>query len=144
LQRELASDLAANQSASQAVVLLKGMVRLAEYCTARSGIRLIAGLGFAGSGRSMIQARVDQLLSLDWSGRMNSRYSGRSVARLWIAAIAASFLWMPVNAQVTDRTLLSPWPSMSAAVLHECGIMARDYEQDSHRLGHRQNAEMAN
>jgi bla regulator protein BlaR1 len=133
IQRELASDLTANSSARQATIFLQAMVRLAEDCRSIPN-RLVAGLGFTGKGRSMIQARVDQLLSIEWSGNSHPQCRLRHIACLWLATCIVMLAWIPVNAQVTDRTVLSPWPSLSAAILHECGIPVRDYEQDSHRL----------
>lgn len=133
LQRELASDRLANQSASQVAVFLKGMVRLTDFCLGRSS-ELAAGMKFVGSGRSMIQRRVEQLLSLDGSPR-HAQQDPRSVsAVLFTAAILASTVWVPLNAQATGRTLFSPWPGLSASVLHELGISVRDYEVDNHRL----------
>ncbi len=133
IQRELASDLAANSSARQATVFLRAMVRLAEDCRSHAN-RLVAGLEFTGRGCSMIQARVDQLLSIEWSGNSHPQSRLRPILCLWITAWVVTLAWIPVNAQATDRTILSPWPALSAAILHECGIPARDYEQDSHRL----------
>jgi len=133
LQRELASDRLANQSPSQVAVFLKGMVRLSDFCRGRTS-ELAAGMGFGGHGRSMIQRRVDQLLSLDGSPRQTPQNHRVVSAVLMMAAILASTVWVPLNAQATGRTLFSPWPGLSASILHELGISVRDYEVDTHRL----------
>jgi hypothetical protein len=125
----------ANHSASQAATFLRGMVRLAEFCTTRNH-GLVAGLRFGGSGRSIIQRRVDQILSLDWSSTETqvSRNTLLQQSALMAVAIIAALIWIPLNPDVTGRTILSPWPAVTAAVLHEAGIEVRDYEVDRHRL----------
>jgi beta-lactamase regulating signal transducer with metallopeptidase domain len=133
LQRELASDRLANHTASQAAVFLRGMMRLASQCTIRTN-GLVAGLGFSGSGQSMIQRRVEHLLAMDWSATRHPLRSLRSSSLITLTAIIASLFWIPLNADATGRTLLSPWPHISASLLHEMGIHVRDYELDSHRL----------
>jgi bla regulator protein BlaR1 len=135
VQRELASDLMANHSASQAATFLRGMVRLAEFCTTRTH-GLVAGLSFGGSGRSIIQRRVDQILSLDWSSAEKDGPGKTLLQRcvLTTAALLAALIWIPLNPDATGRTILSPWPAVTAAVLHEAGIEVRDYEVDRHRL----------
>lgn len=135
LQRELASDLLANRSVSQATTFIRGMIRLAELCSSRTR-RLVAGLRFGGAGKSMIQRRVDQILSRDWSSEANTTESltigHRTV--LGFTAVLAALIWIPLNPDATGRTVLSPWPAVTAAVLHEAGLEVRDYELDRHRL----------
>ncbi len=135
LQRELASDLMANPTVVQAKTFLQGMVRLAEMCTSRTR-GLVAGLGFGGAGRSMIQRRVEQILARDWSRELPQINSLPTRHRLTLAmtAVAAALIWIPLNPEATGRTLLSPWPSITAAALHEVGLEVRDYEVDRHRL----------
>lgn len=135
LQRELASDLLANRTVSQATTFIRGMIRLADLCSTRTR-RLVAGLRFGGTGKSMIQRRVDQILSRDWSSEtsLTSSVSIGYRAVLGLTAVLAALIWIPLNPDATGRTILSPWPSVTAAVLHEAGLEVRDYELDRHRL----------
>jgi beta-lactamase regulating signal transducer with metallopeptidase domain len=133
IQRELASDRRANESASQVASFLRGMIRVSDSCMLLSS-RLAAGMGFTGEGRSMIQRRVDQLMSVDWGRCSDAIKTAPSSSLLTITAIAVSLVWIPLNADATGRTILSPWPEATAAMLHELGFSVRDYEVDRHRL----------
>ncbi|MFN9720779.1 MAG: M56 family metallopeptidase [Planctomycetota bacterium] len=135
LQRELASDLMANLNVVQAKTFLRGMVRLAEQRSHRTP-GLAAGLGFGGAGRSMIQRRVDQILTRDWTSDLRSMTSlpKRYQLALGVTTLLAAIIWIPLNSEATGRTILSPWPSITAAALHEAGLEVRDYELDRHRL----------
>lgn len=133
LQRELASDRRANRSAAQATAFLRGMARLADYCVSRTST-LSAGLGFGGAGRTILQRRIDHLLSLDWSNDLQSKpLSGKAALLIGIMPLTA-LIWVPVSDTATGRSLVSPWPRISASVLREFGISVRDYEVDNHRL----------
>ncbi len=133
LQRELSSDRRANHSAGQASAFLRGMARLADFCVSRTS-SLAAGLGFAGAGRSILQRRIDQLLSLDWSTDSRSKsHIGQAAFLLGMMPITA-LIWVPVNDSATGRSIVSPWPQISASVLREFGVAVRDYEVDNHRL----------
>lgn len=133
LLRELSSDRRANHSAVQASAFLRGMARLADICVSRTS-SLAAGLGFSGAGRSILQRRIDQLLSLDWSTKTQSKSSLRQTALLTGILPVTALIWVPVNDSATGRTILSPWPQISASVLREFGVAVRDYEVDNHRL----------
>lgn len=133
LQRELSSDRRANHSAVQAGAFLRGMARLADTCVARNS-SLAAGLGFFGVGRSILQRRIDQLLSLDWPSASRSKSHYGQAALLLGTMPLAALIWIPVNDSATGRTMISPWPRISASVLREFGVTVRDYEVDNHRL----------
>lgn len=133
LQRELSSDRRANHSAVQASAFLRGMARLADFCVSRTS-SLAAGLGFSGAGRSILQRRIDQLLSLDWSTNSRSKPNGGQAAILFGILPITALIWVPVNDSATGRTIVSPWPQISASVLREFGVAVRDYEVDNHRL----------
>jgi len=133
LQRELSSDRRANHSAVQASAFLRGMARLADSCVSRNS-KLAAGLGFAGAGRSILQRRVDQLLSFDWSANTRFKSSPARAALLIGILPVTALIWVPVNDSATGRTIVSPWPQVSASVLREFGVAVRDYEVDNHRL----------
>ena len=133
IQRELATDRRSIGSASQVASFLRGMIRVSDSCLTNP-TRLAAGMEFSGGRHSAIQRRVDQLLTIDW-GRTNvARKNVLYASLLAITAIAVSLLWIPLNADTTGRTILSPWPEVTASMLHEFGISVRDYEVDSHRL----------
>lgn len=133
LQRELAADRLANRSSEEAAVFLKSIVRLSEErMTMVSG--LAAGMGFGGHGASMIQQRVEHLLSMKWSKTQSTSLRLRTMMVLLFTTVLASALWVPLNSRMTERAFFSPWPQVSATVLHEMGISVRDYEIDSHRL----------
>ena len=133
LQRELAADRRANRSATQATAFLRGMARLADYCVSRTST-LSAGLGFGGAGRSIMQRRIEHLLSLDWSKNLQPAPLFGNAALLICIMPLTALIWVPVNDSATGRTLVSPWPRISASVLREFGISVRDYEVDNHRL----------
>lgn len=133
LQRELSSDRRANHSAVQAAAFLRGMARLADYCVSRTS-SLAAGMGFGGAGRSILQRRIDQLLSLDWSTNPRPKMLFGSAALLVGIMPLTVFIWIPINDSATGRSLISPWPQISASVLREFGVSVRDYEVDNHRL----------
>ena len=133
LQRELASDRRANRSATQAAAFLRGMARLADYCVSQTST-LAAGLGFVGAGPSILQRRMEHLLSLDWSNNLQPKpWFGNATLLIGVLPLTA-LIWVPVNDSATGRTLVSPWPQISASVLREFGISVRDYEVDNHRL----------
>lgn len=133
LQRELSSDRRANHSAVQASAFLRGMARLADYCVSRTS-SLAAGVGFAGAGHSILQRRIDQLLALDWSPHARPKSHLGQAAFLFGIMPLTALIWVPVNDSAPGRTLVSPWPQISASVLREFGIAVRDYEVDNHRL----------
>jgi bla regulator protein blaR1 len=133
VQRELASDASANESAMQAADFLKSMVRLSESCTLRTH-RLVAGLGFGGAGESMIKRRAAHLLSLNWTDPAPRTHERGETIMFVTAAVLVSLIWIPLNALATDRAIFSPWPRVTASVLREMGMTVRDYEIDNHRL----------
>lgn len=133
LQRELASDRRANRSAAQASAFLRGMARLADYCVLRTST-LAAGLGFAGAGRSILQQRIEHLLSLDWNNKTQPQPLHWKATLLVSIMLLTALIWIPINDSATGRTMVSPWPQISASVLREFGIPVRDYEVDNHRL----------
>jgi hypothetical protein len=109
------------------------MARLADYCVSRTST-LSAGLGFGGAGRSILQRRIEHLLSLDWSNNQQPKpLFGNAALLIGIMPLTA-LIWVPVNDAATGRTLFSPWPQISASFLREFGISVRDYEVDNHRL----------
>ena len=132
VQRELAADRRANRSATQATAFLRGMARLADYCVSRTS-NLAAGLGFGGAGPSILQRRIDHLLTLNWSNLQPEPFPLQAALLVSVMPLAA-LIWIPVNDSATGRTLVSPWPQISASVLREFGISVRDYEVDNHRL----------
>ncbi|MBL8816734.1 MAG: M56 family metallopeptidase [Planctomyces sp.] len=132
MQRELVADAWAVRNKEDAGALLQGLLRLSEQPMGKTP-RMPSGLSFAGHG-SLLQHRVDSLLRLVSARPAKSSRAGRSLILLCIAAIGLGIIWLPVNPYASHRSLVSPWPKVSASALKGMGISVRDFEIDNHRL----------
>ncbi|MEZ6035144.1 MAG: M56 family metallopeptidase [Planctomycetaceae bacterium] len=146
MQRELAADRTANGSSAEVAGFLRSLMRLSVPSFARPHI-LPVGLNLFARDVSMVQRRVDQLLSIDWSRphcEKNSQSESETRGRTRLLAVASVMLtaiWIPLNSEATGRALFSPWPSSTATLLQEVGFSVRDYELDSHRVSEQFHAE---
>ena len=129
-QREFFADSGAVQSRDDAIQFLKGLLLISQCRSVSVG--LPAGLAFS-DRPSQIQARVARLAERDWSLPAAPRFRIPRVTFVAVAVICAA-AWLPVNVVASTRGAWSPWPSWTAAALHELGVPVRDYEIDAHRL----------
>jgi len=130
--REFHCDASAVATAHEAVSYLRGLLRMTEQ-RVEFGLGLPAGLAFA-SSVSMIQRRVNRIARRDWDVLPVCPSFATIFAPLVLSALMAYFIWLPVNADASNRAVWSPWPRWSAVALHELGIRARDFELDGYRL----------
>lgn len=128
--REFVCDDEAVRSMREASSYLKGLLLISQ--SGSEPMELSAGWAFCGEG-SLIQERAARIArrAPHRNGR-NTRWNLQS--KLIAVAVLMSLLWLPANATASGRSMWSPWPSWTAEVLHEFGIVARDYEIDGHRL----------
>lgn len=128
LCREFICDSAAVSSRSDIVSYLKTLLKVVERCTDR---RDTPPLAF-GRGKSNIARRAERLVALATQPQRETARRRRSrwlpAAYLSASLLAACLLWLPVDVFGSPRSRMSPWPTWSAAALHDLGIRARDYE----------------
>lgn len=113
-------DAAANGGASTAAYLrtLLGIVERQQQFN----------LSSLALGRSVSEVRVR-------AARLVAQHKGVSpdlhipvVAATVLAALAASFLWLPIDPFTSSRSVLSPWPTWSATTLHALDLPVRDFQ----------------
>lgn len=135
MQRELVADKWAVRNREEAAALLQGLLRLSDL-PVESTSRLPTGLGFAATG-PLLQMRVNALVSSCEDRQQPVQRTLWPRLLLVLAAVFAAVLWLPVNPAASDRSLVSPWPRLSADALKGFGITVRDFEIDNHRYhGH--------
>lgn len=135
MQRELVADRWAVRNREEAAALLQGLLRLSDL-PMDSTSRLPTGLGFAATG-PLLQERVNALVTSCQTGQAPIRRKVWQRFLMATAAVVVAVLWLPVNPAASDRSLLSPWPRLSADALKGFGITVRDFEIDNHRFhGH--------
>ncbi|KAA5538916.1 M56 family metallopeptidase [Roseiconus nitratireducens] len=133
LAREFACDEAA-VTAGRVSEYLRTMATVAQRCvSARTG-QIHSGTLSFGPRRSELIHRSERLVRLQRLGR-SSRPGRRPlmVAILLLTLLAASQLWLPVNAIASSRSNWSPWPAWTANVLHDFGYQVRDFEPFTER-----------
>lgn len=127
--REMCCDEASATSRPEAARYVRALLRLATTSSPAGS----TALGF-GAERSQLVERVERLASRDWMSPAPIDARWKSAAP-WAGALAATLLlWAPLDAEASRRSLWSPWPGWSAAVLQSLGVSVRDYEVDGHRL----------
>jgi hypothetical protein len=127
LAREYACDDVAVAERREIVSYLKILVAVAERGLSEEaeGAKL-----FFGRGASIVALRGRRLLSRAEAPLLSPpAHRGRPAQlTLTIAALAASFIWVPLDALASPRESWSPWPVWSAKVLRTFDIPARDFE----------------
>lgn len=136
LHRELVSDRQAVQSLQDPSSLLRALYHLTAASPARQ--TLSEALTFS-SHEEILRRRVEHLLRPlpDQPEEGSSTLKNRSLNSTFVQISAASlfvvFLWLPFDPAASERSVLSPWPTVSASILKEFGVTVRDYEVDAHR-----------
>ncbi|MDZ4779741.1 MAG: M56 family metallopeptidase [Planctomycetia bacterium] len=109
----------------------------ADSTTYLSALLLLADP--SGSSAALAFAREDSLFRRRLA-ECNKKASPSRFGRLALPLLSATAIllavtaWPPWNPQASARAQWSPWPAWSAAALSICGVAARDYEVDAHRL----------
>jgi beta-lactamase regulating signal transducer with metallopeptidase domain len=128
--REFVCDDEAIRTTREASSYLKGLLLVSQ--SDGRPLELSAGWAFRAE-RSLIQERTARIADQVSAGA--GPLARTAVRRKLIAAaFVISLIWLPTNVAASARSLWSPWPSWTARMLHEFGIVARDYEIDAHRL----------
>lgn len=130
LVREFACDEAALETRADIVDYLRTLLTTVEQISAGES-RTPGTLAF-GIGPGVIARRARRLVSLAQSAGTASPDSAGWRSPACVAAVAAALIaatvWLPVNVLVSGRTGWSPWPRWTAGVLHDFGVVVRDFE----------------
>ncbi|QDV76082.1 M56 family metallopeptidase [Botrimarina mediterranea] len=121
LIREFVCDDAASNGGAATAAYLRTLLAIVE----RQRQFKLSGLAL---GRSVSEVRVR-------AARLVAQHKGVSpdlrlpvVAPTMLAALAASLLWLPIDPFTSSRSILSPWPTWSAATLHALDLPVRDFQ----------------
>jgi bla regulator protein blaR1 len=131
LIREFACDEAALETRTDVVDYLRTLLTIVEQTAGHAG--QTPGMLAFGIGHGVIARRARRLVFLEQSGTVTASRDTTGWKSLALAATAATGLvaatvWMPVDVLVSARADWSPWPHWSAGLLHDFGIVVRDYE----------------
>jgi beta-lactamase regulating signal transducer with metallopeptidase domain len=128
LAREFACDDAALDSPDDIGAYLRSLLSIVEGT--RSEKNSPAPLAF-GVGKGVVSKRAFRLVQIAQSGMPpNPRRSTTLLLSCGIVVATAlvSLVWVPVNVLASPRARWSPWPTWSSALLHDFGVLARDFE----------------
>lgn len=121
LVREFVCDDAASKGGAATAAYLRTLLAIVE----RQQRFKLSGLAL---GRSVSEVRVR-------AARLVAQHKGMSpdlripaVTATLLTALAASLLWAPIDPFTSSRSLLSPWPTWSAAMLHALDLPVRDFQ----------------
>ncbi len=67
-------------------------------------------------------------LSQPWSQMKSHRYTALAPATIVATMLALTQCWLPLNPLTSTKSKWSPWPTWTAACLHEIGVNAPDFE----------------
>lgn len=132
LHRELHCDRLSCRTNAELASYLRSLLRLCESLPERT-VRLSAGLRFGGE-QSVLRQRIHFLMNPAGGATAPIGSSKAAIPAILLASVLAMFVWIPIDVAATSRSLWSPWPQLSATLLHEVGLPVRDYEIDAHRL----------
>lgn len=136
LHREYLCDEVAATTGGKFGAYLRTLVTIAERCSGVSCTHVPKDALAFGNRKSSLVKRSDRLVRLAAKknhaehrvGHIATARSVASLALLVIAAIVISQCWLPVNADASNRTGWSPWPTWTAKTLHSVDIRVRDFE----------------
>ena len=143
LSREFLCDDAAIGEGGDVASYLRTMVRLVERF--EPGRDPAPGVLSFGGRTHMIVERSDRLARRAEQTSQSDEHSPfqrpgprrpawlRVAAQTGLAVLAMS-VSVPVNVTASPRSVWSPWPTWSAAALHDVGVTVRDYEVYDRRL----------
>lgn len=121
LDREFQCDDASSTTREATIGYLKTLIRVIEN---RPPHDLAAMPIFRQPSQMMLRAQRLAMMDRDVDSRPHVVISVMVI----LLAIACSQLWLPLNPLASKHSRWSAWPTWSAAVLHELGVTARDYE----------------
>lgn len=128
VSRELACDEAAARTRDEIRDYLRALLKVIEQVRVSTD-GSSAGLGLALRRDENILAqrarRLAQRARREPPSAPPRRWMGWAVLS---ATVAASLAWIPLDVLGSTRSVWSPWPTWTASVLHDVGIVVRDYE----------------
>lgn len=136
--REFHCDAACIADRGDAVGYLRSLLRLAETSNSLS-TDLVTAAEFIGEA-SLVQQRANRIIGLNHdtiaqsAPAMAKNVFAAFVLTILLSAALTTSIWIPLDPSVSRRSVWSPWPHTSAAVLHTLGIAVTDYEIDGHRM----------
>ncbi|QDT05916.1 Regulatory protein BlaR1 [Rubripirellula lacrimiformis] len=133
LTREYLCDEMAAGKDGRYAAYLRTLVKIAERCSARCCSATPIGTLAFGNQPSALILRSNRIVSLAAGFRRPRYRAWVGCAALWMIALLASQVCLPVNAMASNRSGWSPWPTWTASVLHDCGIHVRDFESFDQR-----------
>lgn len=127
MAREFACDDAAATGRRQIVSYLKTLLAVAERGMSEEAEGAVL---FFGRGASIIAMRGRRLLLRAETEDPERTSRGVLAAQTLLAtgAIAASFVWAPLDALASSKANWSPWPRWSADALRALDVTVRDFE----------------
>ncbi|MGB7345612.1 MAG: M56 family metallopeptidase [Pirellulaceae bacterium] len=129
LTREYVCDEVAAAQGGKFAAYLRTLVKIAERCETMSCADIPAGTLAFGNRKSSLIRRSERVVQLAQQTQATNPRRGMIASAILIGVVMlASLLWLPVNALASSRTVLSPWPTWTAGVLHDFGISVRDFE----------------
>jgi beta-lactamase regulating signal transducer with metallopeptidase domain len=132
--REFACDDAAIDSSSDVAAYLRTLLAIIERGTDYWQDRR-EPLAF-GREKSLVAKRVDRLVQTAHGKSVPAprRLTGAAAAMILMATFGLLFfVWLPIDVLASPRAQWSPWPKWTAHLLHDCGIVLRDYEAYARR-----------
>ena len=165
--RELVCDLEACDTSESAACLLRALYRLSELRTGKlpalpvelsfvsdhsilqSRVHQLLKI-VEDNDRHVVRPGLSaqHCLTIKTAGQLSHQSARRGVSAglpgqhwsplfLYAVAILATFVWLPFHPAASHRSVLSPWPTVSAIALKEIGLPVRDYEIDGFSLQER-------
>lgn len=131
LTREYLCDEAAAGEPANIAAYLKAMLDLAEQRLTRR-CDSMASLAF-GRGQGIVTRRIRRLVELAKQGTASRQVTlgSRMLPAILVAAAGClPLITVPVDVLASSGTGWSPWPKVTAGILHDVGISVRDYDLD--------------
>ncbi len=133
LHREFVCDRAATKSPDRIVSYLKTLLRVVKHTTEAGPSHPLS----FGRRKSNIARRAERLVARA-QGRQRSPSHAWNPRCLALALtgilVVVSQVWAPLNLLASSRSHWSPWPHVTAQVLHDFGVPVRDYEAYHHNM----------
>ncbi len=126
LSREFLCDEVAAKTSGRVADYLRTLAKVAEQ-----SVHAPPGTLAFGRRKSAIVLRSERLLRIaQWPQHDCPRNHRRfTLVSLGLLVLVTSQVWLPINVFASSRSPVSPWPSWTAKVLHDCGVCVRDFEQ---------------
>jgi bla regulator protein BlaR1 len=121
LVREFVCDDAAANGGASTAAYLRTLLGIVERQRRFTQSRLALGRSV-----SEVRIRAARLVAHHNSGCSQRQYP--VAAATLVTACAASFLWLPTDPLMSNRSAFSPWPTWSAAALHVLELPVQDFQ----------------